>query len=129
MTMWKSGELDANVAMQLLGQGMSGTDSKAVNPHGTPNGSSLTANEPKKRPFEDVDGNGSNGIGEDDLTEVLDQAKRAKNETWTKLNICIISLNPYFVWPSRSELVLIKHMSLFIPNIPMFGLEILFNIH
>lgn len=71
MEMWTQGVIDGNTAMELLGK-----DSKMVPSTG---GNEPTKGESQKRPASDM-------VEPAELDEILDQAKRAKNETFTCIN-------------------------------------------
>lgn len=84
--MYQKGELDAAVAMQLLG-GM-GSAPNAAKGEGDDKGNENT----KKRPLDAVsttpsEPNGSTGGGGGSLDEVLEQAKRAKMESCFSIQI------------------------------------------
>ena len=78
MAMWRGGQLDGDMAMQLLGlQLTTGSSSATSNLEaGAPTGD--TGNDSKKRPISQV----NPSEPEESLEDVLEQAKKAKNETW-----------------------------------------------
>lgn len=78
MAMWRGGQLDGDMAMQLLGlQLTTGSSSATSNLEaGAPTGD--TGNDSKKRPISQV----TPSEPEESLEDVLEQAKKAKNETW-----------------------------------------------
>lgn len=98
MNMWKAGELDANLAMQLLGSSMAGggePNKPIVTDHGGGESvtDSATAAISKKRSHSELTGNnGDAAVDQNELEECLDQAKKAKLETWTLHNSCHTAL-------------------------------------
>lgn len=78
--MWKEGVIDANVAMQLLGREVNAAASDA--PAESLGSAAGTAT--KKRPRENsVDSNPPrDGNPEESLDDVLEQAKKAKQDTF-----------------------------------------------
>ena len=79
MAMWRGGQLDGDMAMQLLGlQLTTGSSSATSNLEaGAPTGD--TGNDSKKRPISQV----TPSEPEESLEDVLEQAKKAKNEAWS----------------------------------------------
>lgn len=81
--MWKQGLIDSNVAMQLLGREMGemNDDSQGLD---QPMHDTSGADNAKKRPRDDDHPNeaAASGLGSDSLDDVLENAKRAKMDTF-----------------------------------------------
>ena len=97
MEMWHKGQLDANVAMQLLGQEIGKPQNVTPNSKvGTVTGGDK--NENNKRPISSVTPASSSMVSEE-VEECLELAKRAKMETWVKL--CCIYMSRVFAGVSH----------------------------
>lgn len=73
--MWKAGELDASLAMQLMGNSVAGKELGSANAT-TPETTEPDASS-HKRPAENMDPHSP-----EELEDVLNQAKVAKTESW-----------------------------------------------
>ena len=77
MAMWRGGQIDGNMAMQLLGLQKSNASTSDTSSPAAGVPACDSGNEFKKKPISQV----TPAEPEESLEEVLEQAKKAKNET------------------------------------------------